>query len=188
MYNAPKPMNRKALPDLLTLSRGAVGMAILGLIPAGSAALTSVLWLLLLGWTTDLVDGRLARRLETAPTWVGEHEFHFDMLMVLSSAVYLVATGLVHRGVGLVYLLVAVSLSVLSYTRTGEFLKFKSLTMLLAVPWVFGPYVLAYLRGETLVAYAGVLWILFALLADWRRFGGVVGEFLQGARAFIRRT
>jgi len=187
LYNARKPMNRKALPDLLTLSRGAVALAILGLIPAGAGALTSVLWLLLLGWTTDLVDGRVARRLDAAPSWVGEHEFHFDMLMVLASAVFLVVTGLVHRGLGVMYLLAAVSLSALSYTQTGEFLKFKALTMLLAVPWVFGPYVLAYLRGETLVAYAGVLWILFALLTDWRRFAGVVGEFLQGARAFIRR-
>ncbi len=175
------------IPDLLTSSRGLVGLAILAMIPAGAAALPSVLWLLLLGWTTDLLDGRLARRLELEPSWIGEHEFEFDMFMVLCSAVYLVAVGVVPRAAGTTYVVAALLLALLSHSRAGQFLKFKALTMALAVPWVFGPFVLAYLRGEQTVAYVGLLWMLTALILDWRRFTGVVEDFLAGARAFLRR-
>ncbi len=180
-------MKRTRIPDLLTASRGFVGLAILAMIPAGADALPSVLWLLLLGWTTDLLDGRLARRFDLLPSWIGEHEFEFDMSMVFCSAVYLVATGLVPRGPGTVYLVLACLLALLSYSRAGHFLKFKALTMALAVPWVFGPFVLAYIRGEQTVAYMGLLWIALGLLFDWRRFTGVVEDFLDGARSFLRR-
>ncbi len=181
-------MKKRRIPDLLTMSRGIIGLAILGLIPAGESALPSVLWLLLLGWTTDLFDGRLARRMELEPSWVGEHEFEFDMSMVLCSAVFLVVTGLVARGLGLAYLAIAVPMVLLAHSRAGEFLKFKALTMLLAVPWVFGPFVLAYFRGEKTVAFAGLFWIAMALVLHWRRFLGVVEDFLSGARQFLRRS
>ncbi|MFO8033835.1 MAG: hypothetical protein R6U88_01570, partial [Candidatus Bipolaricaulota bacterium] len=166
---------------------GLVGLAILAMIPIGKEALPVVLWVLLLGWTTDLLDGRLARRLEVGPSWIGEHEFEFDMFMVFCSAIYLVVSGVVPRGLGTVYLAVAAPVALLSHSRAGYFLKFKALTMALAVPWVFGPFVVAYLRGEELVAYAGILWMAMALLVDWRRFTGVVEDFLAGARAFLRR-
>ncbi len=180
-------MRKARIPDLLTFSRALVGLAILAMIPVGIDALSSVLWLLLLGWTTDLLDGRLARRMDLEPSWIGVHEFEFDMFMVFCSAVYLVASGGVPTSAGSVYLLVAVTLVAFSYGRANQFLRFKTLTMGLAVPWVFGPFVLAYLRGEQLVAYVGLLWMATALLIDWRRFTGVVEDFLAGARALLRR-
>lgn len=161
-------------------------MAILGLIPAGPQALRSVTLLLLLGWTTDMLDGRLARRLDKGPTWIGEHEFQFDMLMVLASAIYLVSVGLVPGGLGIAYLALAVPLSLAVHLWGEEFLKFKAFTMLVAFPWVFAPFIVAYFH-ERQAAYLGLLWMVVALLFDWRRFSGVVGDFLAGAKAFLRR-
>jgi phosphatidylserine synthase len=178
-------MRKRRLPDLLTASRALIALAILGLIPAGPGALRSVTLLLLLGWTTDMLDGRVARKLEKEPTWIGEHEFQFDMLMVLASSVYLVATGLVPQGVGIAYLTTAVLLSLL-LARGENFLRFKAFTMLVAFPWVFAPFIVAYFH-ERQAAYLGLLWMAAALVLDWRRFTGVVGDFLAGARAFLRR-
>lgn len=175
---------KERLPDWLTASRVLVALAILALIPAGPKALAAVAGLLLLGWTTDMVDGRLARRLEKGPTWLGEHDFQIDMLMVLASAVFLTATGLVPPEVGVPYMCGAVLISL--YTlRFRDFLKFKSVTMLLAFPWVFTPFILALFHAPV-AAYAGLVWMIFALILDWRRFLGVVGDFLTGARAYFR--
>ncbi|MGC9530148.1 MAG: CDP-alcohol phosphatidyltransferase family protein [Candidatus Bipolaricaulaceae bacterium] len=180
-------MQKRRLPDLLTAGRIMVALAIVGLIPAGPRALGSVAVLLLLGWTTDMFDGRLARRLDKEPSWIGEHEFQIDMLMVLSSAVFLVATGLVPTGLGLGYLAVAVPLATFAHSRFEDYYRFKTLTMLLAVPWVFAPFVVAYFHQRP-VAYVGLVWGVLALAADWRRFTGVVGDFLAGARGFLRRS
>jgi len=179
-------MGKRRLPDLLTASRALIASAILGLIPAGPQALRSVTLLLLLGWTTDMLDGRLARRLDKEPTWIGEHEFQFDMLMVLASAIYLVAVGWVPRELGIAYLALAVPLSLAVHLWGEEFLKFKAFTMLVAFPWVFAPFIVAYFH-ERQVAYLGLLWMVVALVLDWRRFSGVVGDFLAGAKAFLRR-
>lgn len=181
-----KMMERqKAIPDWLTASRVLIALAILALIPVGPNALGAVAGLLLLGWTTDMADGRLARRLEKEPTWLGEHDFQIDMIMVLSSAIFLTATGLVPPEIGVPYIGCAVLISL--YTlRFRHFLKFKSVTMLLAFPWVFTPFVIVLFR-EPVAAYAGLVWMMLALVLDWRRFLGVVGDFLAGARAYLRR-
>ncbi len=176
---------RERIPDWLTASRVLIALAILALIPFGPRALNAVAGLLLLGWTTDMVDGRLARRFEKGPSWLGEHDFQIDMVMVLASAIFLTATGLVPAEVGLPYICGALLISL--YTlRFRDFLKFKSVTMLLAFPWVFTPFILALFYAPA-AAYAGLIWMILALLFDWRRFLGVVGDFLAGARAYFRR-
>lgn len=176
---------RACIPDWLTASRILIAFGILALVPLGPEALDAVAGLLLLGWTTDMVDGRLARRFEKGPSWLGEHDFQIDMLMVLASAVFLTATGLVPAVVGIPYICIAVLIS-LCTLRFRHFLKFKSITMLLAFPWVFTPFILA-LFYAPVAAYAGLVWMVVALIFDWRRFLGVVGDFLSGARAYLRR-
>lgn len=176
---------KRLIPDWLTAARALAAVAILGLVPRGPSALRAVAFLLLLGWTTDIADGRLARRWDKDPTWIGEHEFHIDMLMVFASAVYLILAGLVPAIPSAAYLLGAATVS-LFLLRSGDFLRFKSVTMLLACPWVFLPFVVA-LWHDPVIVYAGLIWTAVALALDWRRFVGVVGEFLAGARAFLRR-
>lgn len=176
---------KKSIPDWLTASRALIALAILGLVPVGPPALRAVAFLLLLGWTTDMADGRLARRWEKDPTWIGEHEFHIDMLMVLSSTVYLILTGLVPQALSTAYLVLGAIIS-LAVLHRGEFLRFKAVTMLIAFPWTFIPFVVAYFR-DPFAAYVGAVWMVAALVVDWRRFLGVVGDFLSGARTFLKR-
>ncbi len=85
----------KRVPDLLTASRGGIALVIASLGLVGPRALEAVILLIILGWTTDILDGRLARRYHKEVTWVGEREFVFDMVMVFSGLCYLVMSGFI---------------------------------------------------------------------------------------------
>ncbi|MFC2077228.1 CDP-alcohol phosphatidyltransferase family protein [Candidatus Bipolaricaulota bacterium] len=174
----------KRVPDLLTLSRGLIAAAILALgfaerldIFAGSA-LPTVLLLTMLGWTTDIFDGRLARRYNKPPTWVGEKEFAFDMLMVFSGLCYLVLSGFIPFVPAVIYTMV--SAAFIAYFRS------KMITMSFATPIVALPLIVAYFEApHALVWY--VVWIAGALLLDWRRFKGVVLEFIENTKKLAKR-
>ncbi|MCK5827826.1 CDP-alcohol phosphatidyltransferase family protein, partial [Candidatus Bipolaricaulota bacterium] len=125
-------MMRK-LPDLLTLSRGLVAAVILGLGFAGAKALEAVIVLTILGWTTDILDGRLARKYHKPPTWIGEREFIFDMVMVFSGLCYLVMSGLINGWLALIYIATA--------AVCIAFFRSKMITMSFATPLVALPLI-----------------------------------------------
>jgi len=169
----------KRVPDLLTLSRGVIALAIVTLGFLGPSALETVILLTMIGWTTDIFDGRLARKYNKPPTWVGEREFTFDMLMVFSCLCYLMMAGLVPLSWSLVYVMIAAAC--IAYFRS------KSVTMSFAFPVVALPLLIA-AREAPRAALAYSIWILAALLLDWGRFRGVVLEFIDNARKIGRRT
>ncbi len=166
------------LPDILTASRGLLALAMVALGFVGPEALTAIVVLTMIGWTTDIFDGRVARRLQKPPTWIGEHEFAFDMLMVLGGLCYLVLAGFVRVPVAIIY--VAVAAVFISYFRS------KMVTMTFAVVWVAAPLYFAFVYQRA-VAFWFLGWIIIALLLDWRRFKGVVLEFIENARQLARR-
>jgi len=166
------------IPDVLTLSRGLIAAAIVALAFVGERALEAVLILTMLGWTTDIFDGRLARKYNKPPTWVGEKEFAFDMAMVFAGLCYLVLTGLIPFVPAIVYVMIAAAF--IAYFRS------KMVTMSFATPIVALPLVIAYFEApQALVWY--VIWIAAALLFDWRRFTGVVREFIENAKNLSER-
>ena len=174
----------KRIPDVLTLSRGLIAAAIVVLgfaerfqLLAGSA-LPTVLLLTMLGWTTDILDGRLARRYNKPPTWVGEKEFAFDMVMVFSGLCYLVLSRFIPFVPAIIYVMVAAAF--IAYFRS------KMITMSFATPVVALPLIVAYFKApQALIWY--VVWIVAALIFDWRRFTGVVREFIHNAKNLSRR-
>jgi phosphatidylglycerophosphate synthase len=166
------------VPDLLTLSRGFIAVAIFSLGFVGRSALGTVILLMMLGWTTDIFDGRLARKLSKPPTWVGEKEFAFDMLMVFSGLCYLVMAGFIPFLYSLIYVMVAAAF--IAYFRS------KMITMSFATPIVALPLVVAYFEAPQAAVWY-LVWIAAALLLDWRRFKGVVGEFLRNAKRLAQR-
>jgi len=172
------------LPDLLTMSRGLIAAAILGLGFAehfglfSESALSLVLVLTMVGWTTDILDGRLARRLNKPPTWVGEKEFTFDMLMVFSGLCYLVLSGLIPFVPAIIYTMVAAAF--IAYFRS------KMVTMSFATPVVALPLVVAYFEAPNALIWY-VVWIVGALVLDWRRFKCVVLEFIENTKKLAKR-
>ncbi|MFC2081596.1 CDP-alcohol phosphatidyltransferase family protein [Candidatus Bipolaricaulota bacterium] len=169
----------KRVPDYLTLSRGfiAVAILVLGFIEnsghSAQSALPIVLLLTMLGWTTDIFDGRIARKINKPPTWVGEREFAFDMAMVFAGLCYLVLSGFIPFVPALIYVMVAAAF--IAYFRS------KMITMSFATPVVALPLVVAYFQAPHALVWF-VVWIVAALLLDWRRFTGVVREFIYNAR------
>jgi phosphatidylglycerophosphate synthase len=168
----------KRVPDLLTLSRGAIALAIFSLGFVGSSALEAVVLLTMVGWTTDIFDGRLARKLNKPQTWVGEQEFTFDMMMVFSGLCYLLMSDLIPLAPAIIY--VAVAAAFIAYFRS------KSVTMSFAFPVVALPLIVAYEKAPRAALFYG-LWILVAVILDWGRFKGVVSEFIANARRLGRR-
>ena len=174
----------KRVPDLLTLSRAFIAAAIvlLGVIERLAvlerSALPTVLLLTMLGWTTDILYGRLARRYKKSPTWVGKKEFAFDMAMVFSGLCYLVLSGFIPFVPAIIYVMVAAAF--IAYFRS------KMVTMSFATPVVALPLIVAYFEApHALIWY--VVWIAVALIFDWRRFTGVVREFIHNARNLSQR-
>jgi len=162
----------------LTVSRGLIAVAIFSLGFTGKSALNTVILLTMLGWTTDILDGRLARKYKTDSTWVGEQEFTFDMLMVFAGLCYLVMAGFIPFLPAMIY--TAAAAAFIAYFRS------KSITMSFAFPVVALPLVVAYFESPAAaIWYAG--WIVAALIFDWKRFTGVVREFINNAKSIRKR-
>ena len=166
------------MPDYLTLSRGIIAAIIVALGFVGPEALERVILLTLLGWTTDILDGRLARRYNKGATWVGEREFVFDMVMVFAGLCYLVMAGFIPVIPAGIYVTVA--------TLCIAYFRSKSITMSFAFPVVAVPLIVAYFNAPR-AAWFYVIWIMLALMFDWRRFKGVILEFLYNLKVLQRR-
>lgn len=168
----------KKVPDWLTGSRGIIAVVISCLGLVGPQALEAVVLLIILGWTTDILDGRLARRYQKEATWIGEREFLFDMVMVFSGLCYLVMAGFIPLVPAAIY--VAVAFVFIAYFRS------KSVTMSFAFPVVTLPLIVAYFNAPR-AAICFIAWICLAVLFDWRRFKGVILEFIANTKALAKR-
>lgn len=98
----------RRMPDLLTFSRGVLGLFLIGLgVVNGTAALAQDIWILVLAWTTDMLDGRISRSLHTDnQTWLGKNDVYIDLFVSLAVLGYLTLTGLLAAGIAVVYLLI----------------------------------------------------------------------------------
>jgi len=169
----------KWVPDIMTMSRALIALAIACLGFVGPDALTAVLVLTMVGWTTDIFDGRLARRFGKGTTWVGEHEFTFDMVMTFSGLCYLVMAGFIPFTPAAIYVAVA-AVFIIAF-------RSKMITMTFATPIVALPLIVAWFKAP-IAARWYIVWIVAALLLDWRRFKGVVSEFLENAKKLANKA
>jgi hypothetical protein len=176
------------IADLLTASRAIFGAIIILLGLGGKEALSLVVLLIIAGWTTDILDGRFARSAKANSTsdsatiknsWISEHDFTFDMILVLSSLIYLTTVGFVWAPYSFVYLSVAALFIIWS---SGS----KSVIELLALPVVALPLIIAYFE-EPWIAYVFGVWIILALIFCWSRFMVVIEDFIKGIKNF-RKT
>jgi len=163
--------NAKAIADALTLSRLAcVFLVLVCALTASRHLLPWVILLTLVGWTTDILDGRMARMdRKGAPTWVGDHDFAVDMGLIYSGLVYLVTTGYLPFWPFFAYGLYA-SLSALVWTR-------RSVMMAMAAPIAAAPIVVAFAH-QPFWGWVFLGLIALALFLNWGRFKDVVRGFI----------
>ncbi len=163
----------KELADLLTLSRVFVAAAILvAACMRDKQFLAPVVLLTMLGWTTDVLDGRLANA-DAAPrkTWIGDHEFVADMLMVYAGMVYFMLAGFVP--------ILPFALYALFSAGVARIWMRKSYTMAVAAPVAAMPLIFSFVEAP-LLAWAFLGWIVLALILYWPRFKREVREFIEG--------
>ena len=167
--------NRKRGADLITGGRLFLGasLAWLGL-SRGAAALPTAVWLLLVNWMGDLVDGIIAR--SSRPyyhTWLGDHDLEVDMAVAAALLAFLVGAGFVSPGVAIVYLLAWLLL----FWRLG---LVRSLGMVAQAP-VYGWFIWVAMKEAPEVIRWLLAWIVLVIIITWPRFPKeVVPGFLAG--------
>lgn len=160
------------LADLLTLSRVPMGLAVVyaGL-NGGASALPQVVWLSLLAWTVDSVDGHLKRIARKAPNWVGRNDLTFDVFFHSCVAFFFALSGVISGWLFSAWL-GAVSLVRFRLRSRSGAIAANALVVLTLVVRAFEH---ALLLGGTIVG-----WACIALTLDRRRFAHRLRLFLRG--------
>ena len=167
--------------DLLTASRLFLSVAILRLgFTAGADGLSAVTLCTLLGWTTDTLDGHVARRDRSGrQTWLSRNDVTVDTIFVVSGLLYLTLAGFVPWGLSLVYLSIG-GLSLLLF-------RARSLVIALEAPLAILPVIVAFAERPPL-GWAFVGWAGVAFLLDRRRFFFRLRLFGHGWRQARHRS
>lgn len=164
---------REYAADALTLTRIllAAGLILVALVER-QANLGRDIWLLVLAWTTDMLDGNLARRFGTVKrSWLGSADVYIDMFVALALMVYMLATGLVSLPLAVGYLLV----------WGIVFWRFGFPALLAQVfqnPIYAGFLVLTALHAPQVLPWLG-LFTAVGLLLFWRRLAQLLGNVWQ---------
>ena len=165
----------KQVADLFTLSRAMllIVFAWLGL-TRGSAGLYVAALLLIYSWTSDLLDGALARRSSVYyHSWLGDHDLEVDMSASIGVMIYLLAAGYVSLRVVGIYVLVWL----LIFWRWG---LQRSPGMLFQAP-IYAGLIAASLRDAFYFGLLQVFWVSGAVIVTWPRFPReVIPGFLAG--------
>lgn len=177
-------MSRKALlqtaADLLTAGRAglSVFLVICALFLPEHFSPDLAVWGLLLGWTTDVLDGYLARRSGTAgTTWWGRHDLLADLMLVTALALILILSGVIPAS----YLLAITAGAILVYFLTGQMAVIQ---LLMGI--IDGLFLIHIFRARPGLGRLVIGWILAVAVLDWPRTHENVGGFLQGAGAVLK--
>ena len=154
----------KLLADILTVSRLFLASAIIGLgFLQGAEALSVVVLLTIAAWTSDVLDGALARHSRVPRhTWIGEQDLFFDMVIGAALLVYLAAAGYVNIWLAGAYL----GFSVLVFWRFGLTPALGKLFQAPTYAW----FIIVALRDAPLIGLWLFAWIVIAVIATWPRF------------------
>lgn len=164
----------KRIADVLTLSRLIAGLALIlmGLV-WGRRALEPAVALGLLAWSTDSVDGALARRDAGArPTWVGEQEIAFDAVLALGILAYFVLSGLFPSRFALIWIAVWALLYLWLRARA---------VLLLGMGGLDAMVIYALFRENASLGWVVVIWMVAVAFVDHRRSREVLRIFFRSA-------
>lgn len=165
----------KTVADILTATRLllAIFILLLGLL-VGREALGTVMMVHLLAWTTDILDGRVARRDTTGKsTWWDDKDFPIDALLVLALFLYLAVSGFIIPWFSIIYL----SLGIILLFR----FRSQQVAMSFMAPILALTLYLAF-RHVPIWGFTTVAWCIVALVTGWPRFVYVVESFIEGMR------
>ena len=173
----------KQVADLITLSRALLPfvLAWIGL-TRGADALPLAALLLVYSWTSDMLDGPIARRSRVYyHTWLGDHDLEVDMSVAVGVLVYLLASGYIGLTIGFVYL----ALWLLVFWCWG---LQRSPGMLFQAP-IYALMIWISLADAFYYGVVQVFLILAAVAVTWPRFlQEVVPGFLAGFGVYKKKN
>jgi hypothetical protein len=197
----------KQIPDLLTLLRIVLAVVLFGSgLIDGQATLGRDIWLLVIAWTTDMADGRIARSLKKEPRLVG---LRLRWPAALTRRYDAIKGIVVHQrtkntswlGQHDVYVDMFVSLAVLGYLAVTNLLPlwlplaYLLIWSLVFLRWgipdifaqvfqnpIYAVFVFLTIQSEPAVLPWLLLWAGIALLFFWRR----MLQLLKGLFGAIR--
>ena len=172
----------KQIADVFTASRALIAFIFIWLgITQGEFALPLAVWLLIASWTTDLLDGPLARYSRvTYQTWIGDLDLQVDMAVSAGLLLYILFSGLIDAKIGLAYIL----LWLLIFLWMGIP---RSMGMLVQAP-IYGWFIWVSMRDIPEIGVWMLAWIAVAVILTWPRFfTEVVPGFLSGVSDIFNR-
>ena len=155
---------RELIPDILTVSRLFFGIVI-GLMGPylGKEGIRVVIFLLLTGWITDVLDGKIARDNNKRKTWIGENEIRFDSFMLVGLIVYLGYSRFIPVWLSVSYAFLLFILAINPKTSYETIFSVEAPAVMLSLP------VLVYLEGTISILIFTLLWGSLLLIYDWDR-------------------
>lgn len=172
----------KQIADVITASRAIIAFIFVWLgVTQGELGHPLAVWLLIASWTTDILDGPLARY-SRAPyqTWIGDLDLQVDMAVSAGLLLYIIFAGLVDPAIALGYVL----LWLLIFFWMGVP---RSMGMLVQAP-IYGWFIWVSMRDVPDIGIWMIAWIAAAVVITWPRFiTEVIPGFLTGFVDVIRR-
>jgi phosphatidylglycerophosphate synthase len=165
----------KQVADILTFLRVVLAFLLVWLgFTQGDIGLPLAAWLLVTSWTSDSLDGPLARRSRIRyQTWIGDHDIEIDMMVAGGLLIFMAAAGFVDLIVAALYLL----FWSLYFIRSGVP---RSVGMLFQAP-IYGWFIWTTLNQAPPSGWLLVGWILTMIVITWPKFPReVVPGFLSG--------
>jgi phosphatidylglycerophosphate synthase len=152
------------IADILTVSRLFFGVVI-GLMGPylGKEGIRVVIFLLLTGWITDVLDGKIARSNNKRKTWIGENEIRFDSFMLIGLIAYLGYSLFIPVWVCVSYAFLLFVLAVNPKTSYETIFLVEAPAAMLSLP------ILVYLEGTISILIFTLLWGSLLLIYDWDR-------------------
>lgn len=172
--------NAKQIADFVTLFRGLLGFGLVWLgLTQGAGGLQNAIFIMILAWTGDAIDGKIARRSkEYYQTWIGDHDLEVDMAVSFSLLVYLITADFVNIWIASGY--------VLFWTFLLWRWKRVRVLGMLSQSFIYAYFIYIALTVLPNVGAWILVWILIAVIVTWPQFPQmVVPGFLDEMREFL---
>jgi len=173
-------LNAKLVADFVTIFRGFLGFGLVWLgLTEGASGLSKAVLIMILAWTGDAIDGKIARRSKTYyHSWIGDHDLEIDMAVSGALLVYLITSGFLNIWIACIYVLLW-SLILWRWQIVRE------LGMLSQAP-IYGYFIVISLLVLPNVGIWILIWLAAVVIVTWPQFPKkIVPGFLNGMREFL---
>lgn len=165
----------KMIADILTGSRLLIA-AVIGWLgwSHGIQGWPLVTLLLIYSWSSDVLDGVLARMSKNPfPTWIGNHDLLIDMAVAFGLMVFMTASNSSNLSATIIYMLIWI----LIFSRFG---MLSALGKLFQAP-IYGWFIFLTFRYDPILGGLMLLFLVFIVFVTWPRFpSDTVPRFLSG--------